>query len=293
MRLTTTASLLLVTFTVSSVPLLARSMRPIQATRSPLTAEQRVGPTAKSAADRAAYIGSSDVVFPHLAIGGFWETELVVLNMGSTTVAFKQFFYDQAGNPLTVTIKSLPDGQTETTSAIDASLAPGERFTFLLTGPSDQNPKVGWSYLDYNPNNQRLGGFAVFRTYGVPNRVDLEATVPLSAYDDYYFYMPYDNMDGFVTTMALLNPADTQNTNVTATVLDQDSNVLETKTLTLTPGQQLAFEIPKTFATTSNRMGTIVFQGSTNRLSALGFRFNNPSGGSFTTTPVLNWPGNF
>jgi hypothetical protein len=38
-------------------------------------------------------------------------------------------------------------------------------------------------------------------------------------------------------------------------------------------------------------VGTILFEGSTTRLSALGFRFN--AGGAFATIPILNWLGMF
>lgn len=245
---------------------------------------------AKTDAEKKAYIGSTDIVFPHLAVGGSWESEVALVNLGSNTVSFSQFYYDQAGNPMAITIRSLPDGQTETTDSIDATLGPGERFTFLLSSDS-QETRVGWSYLDYITQGQRLGGFVVFRAIGGPAWPDLEAVVPLSAIDDFIFFLPYDNLDGFTTSMAIVNGSIGATNEVSAVVLDQDANVLERKTITLAPGEQRAFALTDEFPATANNIGTIYFEGSFDLLSALALRFN-PSG-AFTTVPVLNWPGNF
>lgn len=256
-------------------------------TAAPPAAEKR---TAATGPDRAAFIDVSDVMFPHLAIGGFWETEIVIVNLGSTAVTFDQYFYDQAGNPMEVTIKSIPDGQTETGEMISgAVLQPGHRFTFLLTS-SDPETKVGWSFLDYNPA-QRLGGYAIFRSFNVPGRLDQEATVPLSSYEDYFFFQTFDNLNGLVTSMALVNPSDSLTNNVTATVRDQAGAVLETKTFALAPGEHKVFETINFFESTRNQIGTIVFDSTINRLSAVGLRFSPQ--GAFTTVSPLNWAGNF
>lgn len=251
------------------------------------TVEKRAAATAPG---RATLVGATDTVFPHLAIGGFWETEVVILNMGNATVQFDQYFLDQAGNPMQVTVQSIPDGQTVTDDAITGTLLPGERFTFLLTSDSP-DVKVGWSFLDYDTTARRLGGYAIFRSFNVPGRPNQEATVPLSAYDDFFFFQTFDNTDGFVTSMAIINPSATLTTDVTTTVLDQEGNVLETKTITLAPGQHKVFETTNEFPASRDKIGTIVFDGSITRLSALGLRFS--PGGAFTTIPVLNWLGNF
>lgn len=239
---------------------------------------------------RPTLVDITDAVFPHLAIGGYWETELVILNISALTVGFDQYFIDPSGNPMEVTVRSIPDGETVTDTAISGTLLPGERFTFLLTGDSAEG-KVGWSFLDYNPVGRRLGGYAIFRSTNVPGRPNQEATVPLSSYADYRFFQTFDNMNGFVTSMAMVNPSETLANDVTATVVDQEGNILESKTITLAPGQHKVFETTNEFPASIDRIGTILFDSTINRLSALGLRFS--PGGAFTTIPVLNWDGNF
>lgn len=241
--------------------------------------------------DRPAFIGRSDTVFPHFANGGGWETLLVLVNIGNTTVKFDQEFRSQSGSPLPVTFRTYPEGEIVTTAFATGTLPAGSSFRIVLYD-TGQPVQIGWSALNYDTSNGRLGGFAIFRLK-VSGRPDFEALVPLSAYDDSEFYMPYDNLEGFVTSLALLNPVSPGGltTTVRATVLDARGNTLSTSNLTLTPGQQMAFAIPDQFPATRSRTGVIRFSGSTNRLSALGFRFN--PGGAFATVPIQNWSGMF
>ncbi|MBA3973674.1 MAG: hypothetical protein C0504_05565 [Candidatus Solibacter sp.] len=138
----------------------------------------------------------------------------------------------------------------------------------------------------------RRARICFFSVVGVrPGRPDFEALVPLSSYDDTVFFMPFDNLEDFVTSMALLNPGTNLTTDVTATVFDGNGNQLATSVISLAPGNQTAFAIPDRFPSTRNCVGSIMFRGSTTRLSALGFRFN--AGGAFATIPILNWAGMF
>lgn len=229
------------------------------------------------------------MVFPHLAVGGGWSTSLVLLNMTNTAVPFSQGFFDTNGQPLTVTIESVPDGQQLTANSIQGTLQPGASFNFkLLDGGNGL--QTGYSIIDYDSTNARLGGYAIFRA-SVTGLPDFEALVPLSAYDDYIFLMPYDNLNGFVTSMALLNPATDSGNQVFVSILDNDGNTLGTDTIDLAAGQQMAFSIPDKWAVTQNKVGAILFECNTKRLSGLGFRFN--PGHAFATIPIMNWVGYF
>lgn len=229
------------------------------------------------------------MVFPHLATGGGWETTLVLVNLTNTAVTFGQAFFDTSGQPLTVTFQSIPDGQQLTTSSAQGTLNPGASFNIKLV---DQGTglKTGWSVISYDATGARLGGYAIFKQ-SIAGSPDFEALVPLSAYDDYVFIMPYDNTNGYVTSMALLNPGANLDSQVYVTLLDTEGNTVSTDTIPLAKGQQLAFSIPERFPDTQGKVGSILFESSTTRLSALGFRFNPQH--AFATIPVLNWSGMF
>ncbi len=238
---------------------------------------------------RKTYFGSTDFVFPHLATGAGWETTLVLVNMSATAVPFKQAFYDTNGQPLTVTLQQVPDGQPTTTSSIEGTLQPGASFNIKLLDQGN-GLQTGWSVLEYDSTNAQLGGYAIFRQ-SLTDKPDFEALVPLSAYNDYVFMMPYDNMNGFVTSMALVNPAADSSNQVFVTIMDIDGNKIGEDTISLGASQQEAFAIPEKFPITQGKIGTILFECSTTRLSGLGFRFN--PGGAFATIPIMNWDGFF
>lgn len=242
-----------------------------------------------TAPGRQTYFGTSDMIFPHLATGGGWSTSLVLLNLSNTAVDFGQTFTDTNGQPLTVTIKSVPDGQTETTDSIQGTLQPGATFSFEL---QDQGVglQTGWSGISYDSTNARLGGYAIFRA-SVQGLPDFEALVPMSAFDDYKFLMPYDNLNGFVTSMALVNPASNSASQVFVSILDKDGNTIGQDTINLATETQVSFSIPERWPVTQNQIGSILFESDIDRLSALGFRFN--PGHAFATIPIMNWSGMF
>ena len=236
----------------------------------------------------AASVRSTDLVFPHMATGGGWETILVIVNMSQRTVTFDQFFYDTAGRRMSVTFRSLPEGQLTTTDNAHGTLQAGQSFNIVLQDRG-QPLQTGWSELDYDSTSDRLGGFSIFRQI-IPGRPAFEALVPLSSIDDSRFFMPFDNLEGFVTSMALLNPG-SSTTDVRLTFRSTTGSVLATRTIRLAPTAQVSFSVPQEFPEVANRTGTIYVEGSTEHLSALGFRFN--TGGSFATIPIMNWDGMF
>jgi len=246
-------------------------------------AEVKDGP-----ARSAAIVLPSDRVFPHMATGSGWETLLVIVNMGTRTVTFDQNFYDQAGRPMQITSRSVPGNEVFTTSVATGTLPPGHSLNVLLYDRG-QPLQVGWSSLNYDSTLDRLGGFSIFRSI-VPGRPDFEAVVPLSAVDDYKFFMPFDNLEGFVTAMALLN-AGTIPTDAVLTLRNTNGVLIERATIRLDPGNQTAFAISDRFPLSKGRIGSLYIEGSTNRLSSLGFRFS--PGGAFATIPIMNWVGMF
>ena len=243
-------------------------------------------PYTRAADDRPAIVDLTDKIFPHVAFGGGWETSMTLVNLSATSLKPTLRFYDQSGAPMTVTLLVIPDDVQVTGSGFDVTFGPNQTISFLLRDVG-QDLRIGWSNISYDATNSRIGGYAIFRQK-VQDRPDFEAVVPLSSFYHYVFVIPFDNLGGFVTSMALLNPVDYP-IRVSATVLDHNAIKLEISDITLAPRNQIAFSIPDRFPSTQNRIGTIRFSGNTSGLSALGLRFN--PGGAFATIPVLNWSG--
>lgn len=241
-----------------------------------------------ASAERTAFTGTTDKIFPHLAIGGGWETIMVIVNMSGKPIDFTQRFFDTSGAPMTVTFRSIPDGKITTTSAIAYHAVTGGSFNSLLYG--DPNVlQTGWSQLEYDEKQGRIAAYADFRqrTRGET----FEALVPLSPYDDTKFFLPVDNLEGFATAMAIVNPASNVKANVSLTFNDLNGKTVFQDSIVLAPGSQTAFSIPAKYPASVGFVGTLYVQCDINRLSALGLRFN-PAGPS-STVPVMNWLGMF
>ena len=138
-------------------------------------------------------VQAGDVVFPHFAFGGGWNTTLVMVNMSPQTVTF-QYFVSQSGTPLSVTFMTIPGGQLITTTTAHGTLPPNSSFNILLFDPGTPNVQIGWSFLNYDSVNTRIGGYAIFQQRG--SLGVYEALVPLSSMNDYKFYLPFDNRSG-------------------------------------------------------------------------------------------------
>lgn len=235
--------------------------------------------------DHPVLVTETDQIFPHLAIGGGWETILVIVNMSRTnTISWTQEFYDTNGSPLPVTYKTIPDGFTETSSSTRGTLDPEAGFNILLTG--GDSVRTGWSGIRYDTSQGRLGGYVTFRQR--TSRGALEAFVPLSSYSDFRFYLPVDNLEGFNTAIAIANPFD-RNTRVRLTMLAQNGTAAGDSTeISLPPYGQTSFVVADRVREAAGRIGTLFVEADTDNLSAIGLRFNPD--GAFSSLPVLNWP---
>ncbi len=240
---------------------------------------------------RPVLVTEADKVFPHLALGGGWETVIVLVNMGTADVNFRLSFFGQDGSPLAVTFRTIPEGTLLTTTVAEGRLLPKASFNFVVFDQGTTT-RVGWALLDYDSGSNRLGGYAIFRQR-IPGRADYEALVPLSAFDDYRFLMPFDNIQGFVTAMALTNPNLNLSNRITITALSLEGTIIAENTITLPPGGQTAFVLADRIPALANRLGTLSVVSDTSRLSGLGIRFNGTGGNAFSSVPIMNWSGMF
>jgi hypothetical protein len=213
-------------------------------------------------------------IFPHIAVGGVWSTELTFINLGNETAAFPLRFFKPDGKPWVVSIL----GAGPARSSFALSLQPG--ISLVLALPSNGSDiATGWAEIE-QPSNTSIGGHAIFtdRTSGRPV---FEAVVPLSDWGDNDFFMPFDNTNGSVTCVAFANPSASTDTSLSVEFKDNGGARLLATTRSLTRMHQQSFCLPAEFPATSGKRGSLRVVGSASQLSALGFRFT--PGGAFTT----------
>lgn len=236
-----------------------------------------------------ALIGPTAQIFPHIAIGESWETMITIVNLTGQTADFTQNFFNSDGTPMRVTLRTYPQGLLIEDTGVIGRLPAGTSFSYTLIDDG-RALRTGWSNLIPASTEVRLGAYAVFRQT-VPGRAVFEALVPLSDYDESVFAMPYDNLQGFETGMALANPASNLPTTVQLRFMDLNNQLIVQDTFILPPRAHIAFAMSGRYPALAGRVGVVWVRGSTDRLSAVGLRFNLGGGGAFSTIPTMNWSG--
>jgi hypothetical protein len=74
------------------------------------------------------------MVLPQFAIGQGWDTQVGLVNGGSTTISGRIDIFDTSGNPLSVTFNGV------TQSSFTYSLPPGSAFVLAPRDPNGLAP---------------------------------------------------------------------------------------------------------------------------------------------------------
>lgn len=260
------------------------------------------------------YNPPSKIVFPHIVTAGGWETDISLVNMDSLSNTILLTFYSESGSPMDVTMKPSSmdglsgdnghgcytqfSGDTATGSAFCISMFSGGSFQAKLTSTGDVE-RDGWARISYTAMDDTIGGYETFRRLGTNGLPDFEASVPLSYTGDWEFCVPFDNRNGFVTAMAMVNPTTNGQTTaqpitVRVLILKSFGGLLtSTDSIQLAVGEHRAFIVNDLFPQTRDTFGVLFFRAQTGEntlggsLSALGLRFNPK--GAFATIPILNY----
>lgn len=225
-------------------------------------------------------------VLPLILSDGAWETTVVLLNTGSASVTFQQFFFAADGKPASYRIHEQAASVDLTTSAIQGVLIPGSSLTLTLSDTSGAVPE-GWSLLNYNEGPGTVAGYAIIRRRGLSGGFNSETTVPFSGMQDYSVYMPFDNTLGFRSQLTLVNPAGNLSSQVWLTYLNPQGQVLLIDSLTLQPGQQMTLALPDTYPDLANKSGSVLVEADTDRFSVTGLRCNDAYG-VIAALPTMN-----
>ena len=216
---------------------------------------------------------TSHGVVSQIADGTSWITSITLVNLEDSPSEYQVDFYDDSGNPMKL------DFTAGSWSSVSGTLAVNGSIVIETTGESSVL-KQGYAIVNDTICCPHLGGHAVFRNH-IPGRPDTEAVVPLSSFDsDGQYVLPFDNTNGFVTSMAYCNPWKYDATTITAAIYDEAGNRLYLDQFRADPRKHEAFTLPERWTQTVGKRGVVVFS-VTGYWSALGLRFN--PAGSFTS----------
>jgi hypothetical protein len=224
-------------------------------------------------------------VISQLATGGGWKTTLRVYNPGSTAAMANILFYDENGAPMV-----LPMTVTQGTDAVSTSASSLSRTIQANGGllveleSSSSTTQVGWADVR---GSATLDGFAIFRQKNSDN-TEYEGTATLDARTPTALLVPYDNLNGYSTGLAVVNLASTAAT-VTAILRDDLGVELGRDTLVVAASGHASFSLPVRFTALAGKRGILELRTDQSAgLVALGLRFNPAL--SFTSVPIAVRP---
>lgn len=212
-----------------------------------------------------------------IADGAGWKTTIILANTDTVPASFTLQFWQANGSPLTLSIGG--QGMQQVAGQI-----PVNGTTTIATDGSSSTLSTGWGQL---VTSNSIGGTAIFRE-SVPGRQDSEAAVPIIKPASPTLLLPYDDTNGLVTTLALVNPDPSNAAAITANVYDQNGNLLANGVINLPPLGQQPFSLSDQFPAAANHSGLAVFSNpGGGPITGLGLRF---SGAPFTSIQMLTPP---
>ena len=209
-----------------------------------------------------------------VADGGAWKTTIVIANTDNEPAPFEIDFYQADGNRLSVPLKGI--GSVSQYSDI---IPIGGSRTLETLGESADLVQ-GWAEVIAGKG---ISGNATFRQH-LSDSIDAEGVVPVNSGTGRHFLLPFDNTQGFVTSVAVLDP---QGVPTTLSIAFRDENGLpiSSESIFLNGNSRVAFTLPSQFSRTAGRRGIAEFTSSASVVGALGL-LSNPRGAFTSIEPI-------
>jgi len=236
---------------------------------------------------RPILVNAFDDTIPQFVDGDSWQTTLILTNLSTSTAYYRVYFNADNGDVVNFNIVGVGNA-----SSIFGQLGPGQTVELATPGTASTLTQGYASLFNYDrPANDaarvaipvRMGGMAVFRRR-LPGLPDQEAVVPMSASFDRNFTIPFDNRNGFVSGVAIVNNS-VANGVVSLTARDNTGAILATDSFPLNFFTKVVYLVKDRYPALAGKAGILQYSISAGGFSGLGLRFN-PTG-SFTSTHPL------
>jgi hypothetical protein len=221
--------------------------------------------------------------------GNGWETTIVLMDLGSSPLSFRQSFFGNDGTATPFAMHVDGSASNLPTAAVQGTIGANGTVRYTLSGSSSMLQE-GWSLLTFTGALNQLDGYAILRHAATSGGFSFEVTLALNNMQDFSARLPFDNTGGFQTQLTVVNPASNMAAQVRLTYFDAQGQTILLDSLTLNPGEQTTIVIPNTYPDLAGQSGTIAVLTNINTLSVTGLRFN-PSTGAIAALPVVDFTG--
>jgi hypothetical protein len=204
------------------------------------------------------------LIIPDVVDGGGWQSTIVLTNSSTATATATLIFHSATSGgstqPWTPTF-------LETSSTSGLALISGSSM-FLHTPGTAATLTQGWAEVDADAG---IVAYTIF-TNRVPGHQDQDSTAPAVNATN-RILVPYDDADGFVSAIAIVNPTATPQT-VSVGFQTTDGLIATDALPTLPAMGQMTFVLSQQFPEILGHLGLAEFYSATGNLSMIAFRFN-------------------
>jgi hypothetical protein len=225
-------------------------------------------------------------VVSQVAFGGGWNSLIYLINNSTSSLSVTVNFWADDGTPLHVPLTETlaSSSQSLNDSTVSVTIAPNATVVLAATLLSP-SATAGWADV---LSNGPIAGYGVFHYTSLAG-VQSEGTVPLESSFASSFMLPYDNVSGFQTGVAVANLLASQQATVSAMTWDANGSQNGLTALVLPAGGHRSFQLASDVPAVSGNRGIVQFSAPAGgTLTGLGLRVN-PTGG-FTSVPKLTHP---
>ncbi len=212
---------------------------------------------------------------------GKFRTSITVTN-NDTVPAIVTLKFFKSDPSTRATVPWFP--QIENNEKIDNVTIPVNASWTVQTAGAPDAISSGWAEVACSTcvgNSKGVSGLAVFRQLQPDGRIQ-EAAVPINSVLMQRNLLPFDNTNGFVTSMAVVNLSATETARVRVAFRDALGRLLRVDKLKdIPPRGHFAFELANEFPSVQGLRGTADFWILEGTISVLGLRFS-PTG-AFTS----------
>ena len=220
-------------------------------------------------------LSAQTLTIPHVADGGGWKTTIVLTNTSPNAATATVVFHKQTQADGNTQPWNPPIVEVASTSGMNMA---GGSTLFLNTTGTAADLSVGWAQLNADAS---VTAYVVFSIRA--GATQDEGTAPAVAATN-RILVPYDDANGFVTDMAIVNPTGTP-MDISVGFRTVDGLVSTGNTLSQVPaGGHLSFALSSQFPVILGHVGLAEFYSATGNFSVIALR-TNPTN-SFTTAPV-------
>jgi hypothetical protein len=219
-------------------------------------------------------LSAQNLTIPHVVDGGGWQSTIVLTNTSPNPASATLVFHQQTGTDGSTQSWTPPLLEVISTSGL--SLAGGSSL-FLHTTGTAANLSQGWAELNADPS---IIGYVVFSIRSGATQDDGTA---LAVAASNRILVPYDDSNGFVTNMAIVNPTGAAE-DISVAFRTTDGGVATGVLSQVPAGGHLSFGLSTQFPIILNHAGLAEFYSATGTFSIIALR-TNPTH-SFTAAPA-------